>query len=607
MIKPNQPVPSVQAPVRSRFYPGPTWIMWQIWKLLPVVVYLLMASGWNGRDAFGQGGVTTATLTGNITDTTGARVPQARVTLSSPQVGVTREVLTDANGAYSFNLLVPSTYSLVINATGFKNYQQNDITLHAGQSATQDVSLAVGSEQQQITVTSQAPLLDTSNANIAADISSQQVVTLPLNLRNIYGLATLNSSVNNGSQTEVLGNAGTTGAADQDISFLNFAGGFFGTTAFLLDGVWDTAGGDWGEVIYVPSVDSVEEFKVQNSSFTAEYGWSTANAINVVTKSGTSSFHGSAYEFYRNSALDANLYFANAAGEPKPAFDRNQFGVSAGGPLYIPKLYRQRKRLFYLDSMSISIPARHSSVHILCPQVPFEAGSFHAVGVSVGTDYLGRPILQGQIYNPTSARLITNGQVDPSTGLTANIPPSIGTTAYIRDPIPVNNVTAISAINPVASNMITYYPAPTGSGLVNNFVGSAIDASGSNEYTIRVDQNLSDASRLFFRYSYKEEFKTNTPDYWGVDNPGGPGGLAPNNRYALAAGFSHVFTPTLTMNITAGFEKNAEGGYGQGRGFLPSTLGLPTLSRFDHAHLSNGNSTIAVSPCPRRIGSCAPA
>jgi Carboxypeptidase regulatory-like domain len=577
VINQNRPAPSVHAAARSRVYLGPRRIVRPTWKLLPVVLSLLMAPGLNGRYAFGQGGVTTATLTGNVTDTTGARVPQAKVTLSSPQVGVTREVATDANGAYSFNLLVPSTYSLEINANGFKNYQQNDITLNAGQSATQDVSLAVGSEQQQITVTSQAPLLDTSNANIAASISAQQVVSLPLNLRNIYGLATLNSSVNNGSQGQVLGNIGTTGSADQDISFLNFGGGFFGTTAYLLDGVWDTAGGDWAEVIYVPSVDSVEEFKVQNNSFTAEYGWSTANVINVVTKSGTSSFHGSAYEFYRNSDLDANLYFANAAGEPKPAFNRNQYGVSAGGPLYIPKLYRQREKTFIFGLYE----HLHSGTPLVgtytVPSSAFTGGQFSALlGSQIGTDYLGRPILQGQIYNPTSARLITNGQVDPSTGLTANIPASVGTTAYIRDPIAANNVAAVSAINPVASKLISYYPAPTASGLVNNFVGSASDTSGSNEYIARVDQNLSDTSRLFFRYAYKQEYKTQTPDYWGADNPGGPGGINPNNRYGLAAGFSHVFTPTLTMNITAGFEKNSEGGYGQGRGFLPSTLGLPT-------------------------------
>jgi hypothetical protein len=205
------------------------------------------------------------------------------VTLSSSQKGITRTLVTDEAGDYSFGLLEPSTYSLTVAAKGFKEYTQNGITLDPGQGAKQDIVLPVGTEAEHVEVTAQAPLLNSDNANVSADISARQIVELPLNLRNIISLATLNSSVNNTSQSEVLngGSGSTNGNADQDISFLKFGGGFFGTTAFLLDGIWDTAG-DWGGVIYVPSVDSVQEFKVQSNSFTAQYGWSTGNVINVV-------------------------------------------------------------------------------------------------------------------------------------------------------------------------------------------------------------------------------------------------------------------------------------------------------------------------------------
>ena len=141
------------------------------------------------------------------------------------------------------------------------------------------------------------------------------------------------------------GGSNSTDNADQDISFLNFGGGFFGTSAFMLDGSWDTDP-EWGAVIYVPSVDAVQEFKIQSNSFTAQYGWSTGNVVNVVTKSGTNSFHGDAYEFYRNQALDANLWFADHDDTPIAKLSRNQFGVSAGGPLYIPELYKQREKTF---------------------------------------------------------------------------------------------------------------------------------------------------------------------------------------------------------------------------------------------------------------------
>jgi len=147
-----------------------------------------------------------------------------------------------------------------------------------------------------------------------------------LNLRNVYGLATLNSSVQNSSSQQRLNGGGTQGTADQDISFFNFGGGFFGTTAFLLDGIWDTAS-DWGAVVYVPSVEGVDEFKIQTNSFTSQYGFSTGNVINVTTKSGTNSIHGSAFEFVRNDALDANFYFNKFNGIAKPSFTRNQFGA----------------------------------------------------------------------------------------------------------------------------------------------------------------------------------------------------------------------------------------------------------------------------------------
>src|SRR6202020_556614 len=276
-------------------------------------------------------------------------IPQAKVPLTSPETGTSRESNTNDSGRYSFNQLPPGAYSLAIKMDGFRPYEQNGIVLDAGQSATQNVTLTLGTQEQQVVVNAQASNLNTQNANIAADIDAKQVVELPLNLRNVYGLATLNSSVNNTSEGQMLlgGGGPSTDDADQDISFLNFAGGFFGTSAYLLDGGWDTDP-EWGAVIYVPSVDSVQEFKVQNNSFTAQYGWSTGNVVNVVTKSGGNAFHGDAYEFYRNDALDANLWFNDHNGIPKGDFTRNQFGGSAGGPLYTPKLYEPREKTFIL-------------------------------------------------------------------------------------------------------------------------------------------------------------------------------------------------------------------------------------------------------------------
>ena len=188
-------------------------------------------------------------------------------------------------------------------------------------------------------------MLETGNANVGSEVSTKQAVELPLNIRNVFGLVALDSSVNNSQQNQALNPPGSQGNVDQDISFFNFGGGRFGTTAFLLDGHWDGAG-DWDGIIYVPSVDELQEFKIQSNSFSPQYGWSMGNVINAMTKSGTRSFHGDAFEFLRNNNLDANNFFNNLNGLARPQFKRNQFGFTAGGPVYIPNLYRQRDKTF---------------------------------------------------------------------------------------------------------------------------------------------------------------------------------------------------------------------------------------------------------------------
>ncbi|WP_446742156.1 TonB-dependent receptor domain-containing protein [Silvibacterium acidisoli] len=520
----------------------------------------------------GQLATTTATLSGTVLDSSGAAVPQANLTLTGTENGIVRTYVTDAAGHYLFSQLPPAQYVLNVKMTGFKEYKQNGIVLSAGNSATQDVKLEIGSTTQEVQVTAQASLLNTDNANISADINSKQVVELPLNLRNVYGLATLNSSVNNTLEQQALlgGSGASNDNADQDISFLNFGGGFFGTSAYLLDGVWDTDP-EWGAVLYVPSVDAVEEFKIQNNSFTSQYGWSTGNVVNVVSKSGTSAFHGDAYEFYRNAALDSNLWFNNHNGIARSDFDRNQFGGSAGGPLYIPGLYRQKNKTFIfglIERLSLSSP---STGTFTVPTQQYLTGDFSGLlGAQRGTDALGRPVYVGQIYDPRSTRMITAGQVDPVTGLKAS------QTGYIRDPIANNNLNTLGAVDSVASKILSYYPSATAGGATNNYVASANNPAHSTEYLIRVDHNINDLARFYVRYSYKSEFKTGNPDYWGSSNPAGPGDEKPNNRWNLSAGYTQIFSPTFTMIAQAGVSIWHETSVNQSAGFLPSSLGLPS-------------------------------
>src|SRR5882762_1179960 len=337
----------------------------------------------------------TATISGTVTDRSGSMVSGAKITLTSAERGITRTFVTKESGAYTITLLPPADYTLKVEQPGFQTYEQRGVSLAAGASAHQDITLPLGAVSQEVVVSASAPLLNTDNANISADISQKQVVELPLNLRNVFGLASLNSSVNNSTQSQMVNANGISGSADQDISFLNFGGTHFGTAAYLLDGTWNTAQ-DWGGVVYVPSVENVQEFKIQTNAFTAQYGWSSGNVVNVVTKSGTNRFHGDVFEFFRNSALDANNYFNNHNSIKRPDFSRNQYGGSAGGPLYIPGLYKQTDKTFIFgvyERLRQSTPASFTGT---VPTAPFLTGDLSALLTTqvLGQDALGRNIYQ---------------------------------------------------------------------------------------------------------------------------------------------------------------------------------------------------------------------
>jgi Carboxypeptidase regulatory-like domain len=509
-----------------------------------------------------------ASLSGTVFDPTGAVVPGAKVSLTNPAKGFSRDFTTGADGRYTFTLVPPGTYDLKVEESRFKSYTQSGIVLEVGQSASQDVNLELGQMTQQVTVKASAQILETQNSNIASTVSNRETTELPLDLRNVYGLVALNSSVNNSQQNQALNPPGSQGTADQDIAFFNFGGGRFGTTAFLLDGAWDAAG-DWGGTIYVPGVDETQEFKIQTNAFTAQYGWSMGNAVNAITKSGTNHIHGDAWEFLRNDNLDANNFFNNSADVPIEHFNRNQFGFTIGGPIEFPRLIQKGKYYFFGDYEGL----RESTPLTFVASVPTPAmknGDFsELLGGNIGTDALGRPILQGQIYNPFTTRQVTAGQIDPVTGLRASA------SGYIRDPISGNNLSGM--INSISQNFLQYWPNPSGSGVANNYTAAAGAPTNQDSYTGRVDDNISDKSRLFARWSQKREFKQLEGDFYGTNDPGGPGTLAPDNRWDAGFGYNRVFSPTTVMDFNFGWGRWVEGRAPQGVPFDVSSLGLPSF------------------------------
>src|ERR1700722_5244671 len=484
--------------------------VWQVCAVAGVVLLVLVGSG----RLLAQNQEVAAALNGTVADSTGLPINGARVTLSSEQNGVVRTYTTQDAGLFTFTLLPPAVYSLQVEDTGFKGYKQQGITLDAGQTAQQNVRLTVGSTSEKVEVTAQSPLLNADNANISSNITVRQVVDLPLNLRNVISLAELNSSVSNTAEEQVVGAPGISGSADQDVSFLNFGGAFFGTAQYLLDGSWDTRV-DWGGVIYVPSADAVQEFKIQTNAFTAQYGFSSGNVINVVTKSGSNQLHGDAWMFYRNSAYDARYYFNNTN---QPAFHRDQFGATIGGPIIKNKLYF----FGYYEGLRQATPATFVGT---MPSTAERGGDFSALlGNQAGTDYLGRPIFAGEIYNPFSTRQVTCGGIDSVTGDNVSQCPAGATTEFIRDPISGNITSGTGITNMVPSGLTdslasgiangTYWPQPNTTALFNTFTPASSAPGHSNEYSARIDYNLSTNDRLWGRWSQKYEQKINFPTYY---------------------------------------------------------------------------------------------
>ena len=511
----------------------------------------------------------TAALSGTVTDPSGARVPKATVKLTDSEKGISRTSTSGSTGEFSFSLLPTGNFTLEATASGFKTSRQTGLVLNAGDSLTENIQLTIGTSEQ-VTVSESAAQLQTEDANVGTEIATKQVEELPLNLRNVVGLVMLNSSVNNQTQQQLLAAGGTEDTADQDLSFLSFGGGFFGTTAFLLDGGWNVAGG-WGGVVYVPAVDDTQEFKVTTNSFSAEYGWSTGNVVNMITRSGTSDFHFTLSEYLRNNDLDANTYFRNLSHLPITPDHRNQFAAAGGGPLYIPGIYKQRDKTFLFANYE---GLRLNNAGTFSDNVPTsaqESGDFSTqLGAQTGTDALGRAIFAGAIYNPYTTR-----QVMATSG------PDAGKMVTIRDPYPGNKIptNGVGAIDALAAKFVAgnYWPAPKNPNGSYNFNVSGSQATSSNEYGIRIDHHFSPNTSMYGRYSRKLETKAGSPAYYGASDVGGPEVYNPDNRYSIATGASHIFSPTFVMNGAVEYNRWTEGNDTQSFGFKSSTLGLPGI------------------------------
>src|SRR5271165_149974 len=363
-----------------------------------------------GPCAFGQ--VDQGSITGVVSDPSGAVVPNAKVTLLNTDIGLTLETTTNGSGEYTFSPVRIGKYSVSVSAAGFSTTTQQNLTVEIAQNVRANVQLTPGAATQTVEVTAAPPELQTEDASTGQVINGQSVVNLPLNGRNFTFLAQLGAGVNT-PQADTRGNA---------------ASGAFSANGlrpaqnnYLLEGIDNNSNAvdflNGTNFVILPPVDAIQEFKVQTAEFSAELGRSAGAVLNATIKSGTNSLHGSAWEFFRNDKLDAADYFENNNGVKKGELRQNQFGASIGGPIIKNKLfyfgdYEGLRRVQGTASNgNVPTALERSSNYTNLSDILTQAGG------TIRTDILGRSIPSGTILDPGTTRGIACGQVDPVSGL----------------------------------------------------------------------------------------------------------------------------------------------------------------------------------------------
>jgi hypothetical protein len=389
--------------MRKQIYPF-------LWTLAGVSFLLLSASL--------SGQTFTASLQGTISDPTGAMVPNAVVTLTNEATNVKQERTADSRGNYQFTLIPPGGYRLTVQMPGFQTLVRTGLVLQVQQQATLDLTLTVGDVATSVAVAGEVPRLDAVSATLGRVVENRSVQSMPLPTRNILDLATLTPGV--------VGSPGGTGS-----NFLS-NGVRNSQSDVLLDGVTVAVheqGGGATDVKFRPTVESVQEFKIQTNSFSAEYGFTGGAVVTAVTRSGTNQLHGSAFDFLRNSALNANSFFANRNGRSIVPSRRNQFGGAIGGPVLLPKVYDGRNRTFFFFHHEGTKQRSQTTSTQTLPTSLEKAGDF-----SDTRDASGKVLAIFDPYNVSTA-----------------------TGTALRAPLP-NNIIPASRFNPVAVNVLKFYP-----------------------------------------------------------------------------------------------------------------------------------------------------
>ncbi len=488
-----------------------------------------------------SGQTNTASIRGTASDPTGAVVPGAQVVLINTGTGVQSSVKTNESGEYLFEFLTAGSFRIEAQVAGFKKFVRENITLDLGRQLRIDVGLEPGQITETVNVAARAPLVDTENGALGTVVQNQMVTELPLLSRSPQSLVLLAPGVVNSS-------------ADGNIT----NGGVVRIDPYFIDGL-DSSNHVWSGTPVNPNPDVIQEFKALTNSYSAEYGEASGAVMVATTKSGTNSFHGSAFEFLQNDAMNAGDFFAHSVANLR----YNQYGGTFGGPV------RKNKTFFFVDTQITRSKSSVALTNLTVPTAAFRAGNFSSLlGPQVGTDLQNRPAFQGQIFDPATQT-------------------QVGST-WIRDPFPGNIIPA-SRISPAAKLVQALYPLPQLAQNFNNFNAFGAATTDTNEWDVKVDHNFSDFNRITVRFSQHTQ-ASQQPSAFGYAAGGGPqpGTLGPGNiisspgRQAVVS-FIHIFGPSATNDLNLGWQnqypRRVIPGYGNISNLDLGIMGMPNASQ----------------------------
>ncbi|MBC8168111.1 MAG: TonB-dependent receptor, partial [Bryobacteraceae bacterium] len=524
------------------------------------VLAVLLAASSQGQTFYGS-------VVGTVTDSTGSAVPQAGITLINSGTADRRTAQTDDSGSYQFVSIPPGQYRVEVEKTGFRRFVREPITVEVQSTVRIDVPMQVGDLSQLVEVSAQTPLLQTEDASLGQVVESRRVLEMPLNGRNVFGLVAMVPGVVPGGQS------GTTPTGTNPFAWGNYqiGGGQANQSAAYLDGApLNTVYSNLTAL--VPTQDAIQEFRVQTNNLGPEFGHLAGGAINMITKSGTSAFHGSAYEFLRNRSLNANTFFNNRAGVQRPAFTQNQYGANVGGPVVKDKTF------FFFSWEGFRLRQGVSYVYSV-PTDAMRGGDFSNVRNAAGAVI--------PIYDPlTTCGRLGNAPCERNAS---------GAEIITRQQFPGNIIPA-NRLDPASRVLTNLWGRANGPGSqftnVNNFTSNASVGGANDQYNARVDHMFSEKHRAFVRYTYWtnlnlpiDPYKTNTC----VDRC-----TETFNDHQAVIADTYSITPTLIADVRLSFMRFSYDRTSLTAGYDLSQLGWPSSL--------NNEVVVRVVPLPNVTG-----